>query len=64
MVVAGDDVDHYGRHPKAASDVGAYQRVGTFDLVSDGLAQIVQQAAQLGGTNVRAQLCCQDTSQM
>ena len=47
MVVRGDAVDHRGRHPVALGDVGADGGVRPFDLVADGLAQVVQQRAHL-----------------
>ena len=60
----GDGVDGLRREVVARRDLGADGGVGTLDLVVHGLADVVEEPAQLGDLDVGAQLRGDDASQV
>src|SRR5262245_17127669 len=53
LVVRGDRVDHLGREVVPLGDLGADRGMRSLDLVVDGLADVVEEAAHLGDGHVR-----------
>src|SRR4029453_13960568 len=57
-------VDHLERQVVALRDLSADGGVRAFDLVVDGLADVVKEAAHLGGRDVFADLCRDDRGEV
>ena len=62
-MVGGDAVDDLERQVVALGDLGADRGVRTLDLVVDGLADVVEQAARLRDLDVGADLGGDDRGQ-
>ena len=63
-VMAGDAVDHYFVDAVALGDLGADNGVRAVDLVADGLADVVQQAAQARDSHIGMQFSWRSCRQM
>src|SRR6185436_1414333 len=61
LMMRGDGIHDLRRLAVFARDLAAYDRVGTLDLVGQGLADVVQQPGAPGLLDVQTQLACQQS---